>query len=414
MTLRRWALGCGCAVLMIRIDDSAAIGVWGMDPIIGVVGNYSSNPELAHLPDTGVTSGAFTLDAPSTYTDGRFKLSADPSVRVGDSNGYSTLTSDYYHINAKGEFDTERSTLSASAGFARDSSLTFNYATNGSGGVRRDSTVADVNWDVRPTERTDFDLDGSAQRVLFGEPVNISGFQDYEYNSASPTLGWIADERTRLTLIGGVSRYDSLGLHNMFDGPYSTESRSETVQIGFVRQLDELWTLTALGGFTRAFDRNYGTQYELAAFQGFLFYVPISVDERSSQSASVYSANLVHKGSQLFLNATASRSLAPTGLAYLNRTDVYDLQATYNLNERWALNGDVKSVEYQYPPANGSQSVVNLRYFSLGVTWHWTEQWLVTLTADRHTQTESYNTFKLASNDVMLSLSRQFGHLSYD
>src|ERR1700687_1015835 len=135
MTRRRSSLLCLCVAAMTRSSCIWA-GVWGVDPALGIDADYSTNPALLDVPHTAETHGALLLDAPATYNGDAFKLSVMPSFRFSNSSGYSSVASDYEHVNVKGEFDTERSVLSVAAGVDRDSSLYQNYLTDGSTGVR--------------------------------------------------------------------------------------------------------------------------------------------------------------------------------------------------------------------------------------------------------------------------------------
>src|ERR1700691_2744059 len=103
----RWACGCSAAGAMC-IARSALGGVWGMDPVVGIVGDYSTNPALLDTTHTTETDGAVLLDAPTTYNGNGFELFIIPSFRLSNSEGYASLASDYEHFNVKSEFDSER------------------------------------------------------------------------------------------------------------------------------------------------------------------------------------------------------------------------------------------------------------------------------------------------------------------
>src|SRR5450432_1007905 len=137
MNLHWPARACFLAAVM-SIASLCEAGVWGTQPVLGVSGDYSSNPALLDLPNTGETHAALLLDAPTTYIGNAFKLSILPSFRLSDSQGYSSLDSDYEHLSIRGEFDTDRSVFTAAGGIARDSSLYHDYLLSGSTGVRRD------------------------------------------------------------------------------------------------------------------------------------------------------------------------------------------------------------------------------------------------------------------------------------
>src|SRR5580704_13073136 len=133
MNSRGSARICLLAAAM-SIASVGKAGVWGTQPVLGVSGDYSSNPALLDLPDTAETHAALLLDAPTTYVDNAFKVSFLPSFRLSNSRGYSSLDSDYEHLNVRGEFDTDLSVFTATGGVARDSSLYHDYLLSGSTG----------------------------------------------------------------------------------------------------------------------------------------------------------------------------------------------------------------------------------------------------------------------------------------
>jgi hypothetical protein len=421
MTGRRWALLCWLLAAMASADRARA-GVWGMDPNIGVLGDYSTDPALLHEPDADVGSGALQVSLPTTYVDDDFKLFVQPAFRAGDSRGYSSVASDYEHLNLTGEYDTERSTFTATGGLARDSSLSYNYLANGSAGVRRDGATGELNWDFHLTERFEFDADANSQRVLYGEPYGVATLTDYNYTSVAPTLSWNSSERNKVTLSSSVGRYDSLNSRDEYDNPVSSVSRSLNVQLGFVRQLSEQWTLTATAGYSRALNVIDLDEYVCCTVENTpqgpeLALEAIPVKAESAQNGSVYLLNLVHQGERLSLAATASRQLQPTGFAFLSRVDSYELKAGYTLSERWSFSADARFQRYQNPPENGTLPEANVQYYALAANWAWTERWTLTLSAARVSDNFPVSiesaAYGVASNEVTLTLSRQFGHINF-
>src|SRR5580693_3569349 len=253
MIRSRWALH-GCMLAAMAFSNSLRAGVWGIDPELGVLGDYSTDPDLLHQRDTDLASAAVRLYVPTTYVDDNLQFSAIPDVRIGDSRGFASVTSDYAHLNLNAEYDTDRTALTANAGLARDSSLAFDYLSSGDVGVRRDGATAGLSWSRHLTERLDFATAVSAQRVLFGAVPNpgTGTLTDYEYGSITPSLSWHASERNQLGLTGTVSRYHSINILGLFDLPVSSESRSGSLQLVYVGQLSQQWSLTAFGGYSRS------------------------------------------------------------------------------------------------------------------------------------------------------------------
>jgi hypothetical protein len=404
MTWGKPALACLFAAVMLHCRAATA-GVWGMDPTLGIVGDYATNPALLVVRHNAEANGALLLDAPTTYNGDAFEFYVIPSFRLSDSQGYSSVASDYEHLNVKSEFDSDRGMFTAAAGVARDSSLYLDYLTDGSTGVRRDTVTADLNWDRHLTERVDFDADVNSQQVRYAESVGAPTLVDYKYTSASPTFAWVTSEQNKLTVAASVGRYDSLN--------GTTESRSANLQVGFVRQFNEIWSVTATAGYSRALNQLNSEQAEIVpTASGFgIVLVPITIE--SSQNATVYSANVTRQGTRLVLNASASRQLVPTGFAYLSRQEVYEIKANYALTARWSLGADARYVQSQNPALPSEVTDFSVKYLGLSASWRWTEQLTLSIGASRVTeQVEPYN-YNLASNELSITLSRQFNHIKF-
>jgi hypothetical protein len=399
MSPRGSAPACLLAAAM-TIASPGRAGVWGAQPVLGVSGDYYSNPALLNLPNTAETHGALLLDAPTTYVDDAFKLAILPSFRVSDSQGYSSLDSDYEHLNVRGEFDTDLSVLTATAAVARDSSLYHDFLLNGSTGVRRDTATADLNWDRQLTERVEIDTDVNSMRVRYGESIGVPDLVDYKYTSVTPTLSWAQSELTKLTVSANAGRYDSL------DG--TTQSTSANLQLGFVKQLTEIWTLNASAGYSRANDEFHTEEETVQIIQGEPALVLIPITVKSTQTGSVYLVTLNRQTQLLALSATASRLLTPTGFAFLSRQENYELRATYNPTERWTLSGDVRRVNYEQPENTGTIAGINVTYLQVSAVWQWSEHWTVTMNASQVMEHYGTPNIAVASSGVSLQFSRQF------
>jgi len=399
MTRRGSARLCCWATAMTIASHSTA-GVWGTQPVLGIAGDYASNPALLDQPNTAETHAALLLDAPTNYIGDAFKLSILPSFRLSNAEGYSSLDSDYEHLTVGSEFDTERGMVTVTGAAARDSSLLHDYLLNGSAGVRRDTTSADVNWDRQLSERFEFDSDVNWTRLRYGDVPGFATLVDYKYASITPTLTWLESERGKLTVSATLGRYESL------DG--TTKSTSANLQVGFVKQLSEIWSLTASGGYSRANDE-FDTSEEFLEFtQNGPIIVTVPVTSKSHQNSSVYSVNLSRQTELLLFAVTASRQLTPTGFAYLSRQDNYDIKATYNESPRWVFSGALHRTNYQLPSDSGAITDLNVTSLQLTAAWQWTEHWTLTMNASRVMDHYVASRFGINSTGVSLELSRQF------
>jgi hypothetical protein len=413
MMQRRSAPLCLAAAAMLH-SSAAKAGVWGVDPVLGLTTDYATNPALLELRNTAQTDAAVLFDAPTTFNANDFKFSVLPSFRVGDTKSYSSVNSDYEHLTAKGELDTERSVFTATAGVTRDSSLYQNYLANGESGVRRDGVAADLNWDRLLTERIDFSTDLNTAQVRYGSAVGTSSLVDYKYTSLGPTLIWNATERAKFTLNASAGQYDSL------DG--TTRSRNENLQLGFVRPLTEIWSVTATGGFSHSQDRLALDEYLVLTPEGIgiatapmgtvLEVIPVRAE--STQNGAVYSVNLTRQGEQLTVNAGASRQETPSGFAFLSRQTSFALQANYALSARWSFGANASYLDSQDPQVEDGQVFDrHVDNFGLNASWLWTEHWTLTLGASRISERVRALHIDLASNEIGVTVSRKFDHISF-
>lgn len=404
MTLMR--LGCCCWGAAVVLANLAKAGVWGSQPVIGLAGDYYTNPALLTIPNSAESHGDLLLDAPTSYVGNAYKFSVLPSFRFSNAQGYSALDSDYEHLNLINEFDGPLSTLTVNAGASRDSSLYRDYLLDGSTGVRRDGILGDVNWDRQLTERLEFNADGSWTRVQYGHAAGVGTLVDYKYASLAPTLNWLESERAKLTFAAGVGRYDSLnGL---------TRSLNESAQLGFIDKLTERWTLTAAAGYSHA-SNSANERVPEIVFTPFGPEIVLVPEEfRSSQNGSVYNVAAERQGERWTLDASVSRQLLPTGFAFLSQQQSYELKYTWNATERWVLSGDVRRLSYRQPEALNEPILdVNISYLTLSAVWQWTEHWTASFMVTRVMEHYSNPSRGLDSSGVSVEVARHFDWKSF-
>jgi hypothetical protein len=370
------------------MGSGAKAGVWVTDPVLGLAADYSTNPGLRYAAHTAETHGAVLIDTPTTYHADSVSLSVQPSVRISDSSGYSSVASDYAHLAVRGEIDSDRNSVAVTGQIARDSSLYYNYGLNGSAGVRRDTSMADVAWVRALTERLNFNVEVNSSRVLYGQSGTFTRLTDYRYTNAVPSLAWKTSERTTLTLVGGVGLYQSADLR--------TKSVNSNLELGFTRQLTELWAISTNAGYSRETNtiEEYFGPFLLGTF-------------RATNTGTVFTANVTRQGPLLGVTAAASRSLVPSGFSFLSLQNSYQLSFHYPRTERWTFDGHVRWLKSQEPQVLGP--TVDQSYLDLGLSaaWLFTEKWTLTLRASRVTAKYS-PTIDVGAGGLTIQLSRRF------
>jgi len=369
-----------------------------IEPLIGVAAEYASNPFLA--PTARAQSDeAVSLDLPTHYDLDSTHFAVLPSVRVSDQGSYSSLDSDYFHVSGIAAYSTDLATLTLRAGANRDSSL-WQYGLVSQGvGVRSDSFNGSADWQYALTERAAIELSGSWIRNLYGDTATLLGLVDYRYLSEQVGFNYAVTERDTVQLFVSEGQYQSLD--------HITASHSIAAQLGATRLVTELWTVSATLGYSRS--NNSETVYFGPFDIGGVVYGPYYLGTaKSAQRGPVFNASAKRQSETLTLSANASRSYAPTGFEYLSRQDLVALDLTRVLSEHWSYTGHVSYEDTSTPSYGGPDYTT--RYYSarLSATWHWTPQWMISLTTTWSGAKYSPPPSNAQSTSVALQVSRQF------
>ena len=376
-----------CAVAMSA--SGARAGVWISNPMVGFTTDYSSNPGLLSVEHDAETHAAFLIDLPTSYVGNALRITLQPTFRVGDSSGYSNLTSNYAHLTGSVEVDGERDSLVFTGQASQDSSLYYDYGYNGATGVRRDTTLEGVSWTHSLTERLSFNADLNSSRVLYGTSNDLAVLTDYRYSSAAPTLSFSFDERTKFSLMGGASLYTSLD--------DTTRSVDTSLSAGLTRLITEIWSFSANAGYSRESNK--------------LFFGSRRFE--SNENGSVFSAHIARQGQLLTLTAAATRALTPVGLAFLSKQNSYELDASYAATERLTFAGQAQWVSVQTPQIFGGTIDQRFLSFRLSATWLATEHWTGTLQSSRVAYTYGSPPTDVSANGITLQIAYRFNEIKW-
>jgi hypothetical protein len=376
------------------IAGSASAEPWSIEPRLGVSANYDTNPALIELNPSSEEHIAALVSLPLRYDGDGIVLSLSPSARISDSHGYSSLASNYAHVDGSAQFTSDVGSTTVHGELARDSSLYHVGGLVNGLGVRRDSASTGADWTRSLTERSSLQLDLDWTRVSYGQNPDL--LTDYKYLSAGPMFTYALTERDTVKVLSNLGRYQSLnGI---------TESTSANLQLGFTRQLNELWTLSTTAGYSRS------TNTE-KFFAGPFFLGSLS----SSLNGAVYAATLTHQNEHLNFSGGVSRSLQPLGFAYLSQQDTVNLAATYVRSERWDFlltsiwNKALRPVPLSSQATLGAAGTeVRYAYVQLTAEWHWTPLWIISMHATRITQQSAPPPYSAASSGVSVDIVRQF------
>lgn len=380
-------------------------GPWSIEPQLGLSAQYTSNPLLQPHGAQSETRAAALIDLPLHYDTDEVDFLLRPNGRVTDKSGYSALGSNYEHLDGAVRFNDELDSAALQAELARDSSLYFLGALTDRFGVARTTASTNADWTHSVAERAQVQLDAGWSRVRYDNSANsnrlifLANLVDYRYWSAGPTFAYAVSERNTVKLIG------SYGVYNSLNG--ATMSKSESAQLGYVRQVSEIWSLSTNVGYSKAMNR----ESTVINFFGFLF----PVTQRSTQKGTVYAATVTRQGERFNFVGSASRALQPSGFAFLSRQDTYTISAGYKPSERWDTGIAGTWLRAVNPPVSAGQANFNAgdstnRFLNVHASfnWHWTPEWVVSLTVSRITQQYGPPTVSAESSGVSINLIRQF------
>jgi hypothetical protein len=390
--------------LLVR---TAGAGPWNIEPLVGVSTDFETNPLLHQFGSESEEHIAALLDFPLHYDGDATEFSVRPYGRLSNSQGYSSLASNYAHLDSTAQFTNELGSTTLQANVARDSSLYYVGALVSGIGVARNTESTAGDWNRLLTERSQLQFDVSWVKVHYDEP-SVSAEQaynlvDYRYLSGGPTFSYSVNEIDTFKLLANVGRYQSL------DG--ITESKSDSLQAGFVHPLSEIWTLAINAGYSQSTNTEKVLDQLLYYFYGVVSYETFS----SKQNGTVYTATVTRQGERVNLTGSISRALQPTGFAFLSRQDSINLAGTYTRSERWdfALGASWQRAISPQESAgvaqlNGNEFAVRYLNAQFTANWHLTPQWVATLRATRITQEYGPPSVSGASSGLDIDITRHF------
>jgi hypothetical protein len=368
---------------------NASAGPWNIEPRLGASVDYTTNPGLSQFDTVAEQHAAILFNLPLRYDADAVEFSLTPSGRLSNANGYSSLASNYAHVVAQAQVANETGSMSLQGQYTRDSSLYHAGELVNGVGVRRDTAVIAADWVQSLSERNQLQLDASWSKVRYDQHTEVTYLVDYRYLSAGPTFSTALDERNTLKVFATYGNYQSL------DG--ITESTSESLQLGWVGQLTELWTLSASAGYSHAVNT--------VKFYFGPFYLG---NASAAQNGTVYAVNVTREGEKFKFNGGYTQALQPTGYAYLSHENALTFNETYVHSERWDFSLGANWQKIKNPAYVGGESTVHYLNAQLTANWHWTALWTLSMRVVRVTQEYGPPAVSAASSGVSLDIVRQF------
>ena len=374
-------------------------GPLSTEPSIGLSSEYASNQYLLARGGRAVLDEAILFNAPTHYDVDSMDFTLAPSVRYSNSGSYASLASNYFHLNGSAAFASELNSLSFTNAFGRDSSLQQNGLSSNGIGVRSDGTSAGLDWQRTMTERAVVEFDAGWTRVLYNQGATATGLVDYRYINAGAAASYAISERDRLQISVSAGRYSAL------DG--ITASENYYLQLGFDRQLTEIWKLSTTAGYAKS--DNSMKLYYGPFFIGNVEYGPYYIGTaKSQQQGPIYSASMVRRGEQLDVTLSASRNFRPSGFEFLSREDIAAVDLSYTRSERWKFGARVNYQDTATPLSSGAIYAVHYLSGQMSANWNWTPTWTISLHANWVNVKYDLPPVGAQSTGVSLQIVRQF------
>ena len=138
------------------LGRTADAGPWNIAPILGISTDFDTNPELHQFDTHSEDHIAALLDFPLKYDGDGMEFSLRPYGRFSDSQGYSSLASNYAHLDSSAQFVNDLGSTTVQASLARDSTLYYAGALVYGVGVARNTESAAGDWTRSFTERSNW------------------------------------------------------------------------------------------------------------------------------------------------------------------------------------------------------------------------------------------------------------------
>ena len=389
-------LPLGCAQAATLSSESSA----------GVTSEYNSNPALLASGASAAESVALLATLPATYASESESFELVPSFRVAETHGDQQLLTDYQYLDSDWQLHSERNSLSAAAGWHRDSTFYNVYENAALHGrtLPRLEDSASLAWRRSLSERSNLQLGASWDQVDFSSRSSFR-LDNYRYVQGSLQYDHALSERWQWSSSAGVGRYDLSGRGS------SNETRF--LQSSLTRNLSERWSTTAQIGYSllNSTSQAYICCTVLPAGDGFILqYIPVR--QRSSGGTVNYSLSMERSSERLVWNLAASRSVQPSSLGALLTQDDVSLRASLPWSQRMTLGATLHGSRLSDTLQTDS-NLTNGRYadFALNANWLCTEHWTLVFQISYNVERANAQTPEGSSTKASLTLTRQFGRL---
>jgi hypothetical protein len=335
---------------------------WSATPHARLGVEFVNNPVLTARDNplyySGTTDFTSDLNADVAKHGDDYDFSISPRLLFIDYTDQSLLDQNDQYVTLNSNLRSERTTWSASANGARDTTLTSELGLTGLTNTNRrhENLQLTLGPTVQYTERLSFSAQASWLTHHY-ENAGNTGLVDYHYGAADLRSSYALTELTSLALdlsAGQVAAPDA-----------GSRSNNYAVEASLTRQLNEFWLATLSAGPS---------------------WVKTAI---ATQAGAVYDVALQHQGELLRLNAEASRTVTPTGRGLLTTRNQLTLTASRPFTERFTANlSGILSHTRDYTNAvNATPYTVHYYSALASLQWRLAPTWSLSLDLEDRRQT---------------------------
>jgi hypothetical protein len=373
---------------------------------VSLEADYNSNPFLLPADAHSAESVAALGNLPLTYSSNAQIAELIPRVRLAESRGDDQLLTDFEYLDGDWRFNSERTTLTATALWHRDSTL-YNAVENSEllgHTLPRIENSASLAWQQVLSERNSLQLSAGWDEVRLSSRFNFS-LDNYTYTQGAAQFTRTLTERLNWSLSGGVGRYDVRNLESSNDSQYGQSS--------LVYQLTERWTATAQGGYSRVQSSGVALLCcEIVQTPQGLGLVLVPVVEKSSGGTANYLVSSAWQAERFTLDLSASRTIQPSSLGSLLTQN----QFTVHLSLPWSEHvktGVAADTIRSYATLASAAGAGGVQYDDVNVfaDWQASEHWTVSITAAYSHQHSLGHLSSGSDAKLSLTFTRGFGRV---
>jgi hypothetical protein len=349
---------------------AAFAGPLGSEGSVGVTAAYTSNPLLLTSGAHAAELLAVVLDTPISYTGGANTWSLSPRVRWGKTRGAIAPLSDYQYLDGMWDQRQERGELAIGADYRRDSTLynPVEHSALGGYNLHRAEWLGTINWRHEVSERSEFTLDGSFDRVNYAASV-VQPLFDFDFRQGMLGLRRKLTEQWDVQVSAGASGYQRRD--------YKYRVSTPQAQIKLTRPLSDRLSLSLQAGYARLVSRTTLSRLFLEPNpNGGYRIVPRDVELAAAAHTTDYGATLRQTFERWHVDLSAARTLQPSGLGVLLTQDDLAASASRDLSDRLSVAVALRADRTRVA-GNGQSTAVSgsTRYYSaeVSISWRWAE-----------------------------------------